>query len=89
MGIVYWICIPIRKADFTPSFKVGNFNFLEPAAASECIFADRGDGVADAHRRQAAAFIECIVADRGDGVWNLHRSQAAAAIEYMRFQLLY
>ena len=32
MGIIYWICCLIRKADFTPSFKVGNFNFLESAA---------------------------------------------------------
>ena len=33
MRIIYWIYIHIIKADFTPSFKVGNFNFLEPTAA--------------------------------------------------------
>ena len=80
MGITYWICILIKKADFTPSFKVGNFNFFEPATAIECIFADFGDGVTDAHRSQAAAFIECIFADRFDGVGNLHRFQTPAAI---------
>ena len=45
MGIIYWICLRIIKADFTPSFKVGNFNFFESAAAIECIFADRGDKI--------------------------------------------
>ena len=68
MGIIYWICIHIRKADFTPSFKVGNFNFFESAAFTEGIFADSGDGVADAHRSQAAAAIEGMFADFGDGV---------------------
>ena len=43
--------------------------------------ADRGDGIADAHRSQAAAARECLFADRGDGIWYLHRSQAAAAKE--------
>ena len=78
MGIIYWICPLIIKVDFTPSIKVRNFNFLEPAAAQECLFADRFDGVGNLHRCQAAAAPECIVADRGDGVGNLHRSQAAA-----------
>ena len=58
MGIIYWICITIIKADFTPSFKVGNFNFFESAAAIEGIGADFGDGVADARRSQAAAVFE-------------------------------
>ena len=49
MGIIYWICFPIRKADSTPSFKVGNFNFLETAAALEGRIVDRSDGVSDAH----------------------------------------
>ena len=48
MGIRCWICIPIIyipiiKADFTPSFKVGNFNFFEPAAFIEGIFANFGN----------------------------------------------
>ena len=81
MGIICWIYRRIIKADFTPSFKVGNFNFFESAAASECIVADFGDGVPDAHRSQAAAENECIVADRGNGVGYLHRSQAAAVRE--------
>ena len=81
MGIIYWICRHIRKADFTPSSKVGKFNFLEPAAAQECIVADRGDGVPDAHRSQAATVIESIFANCGDGVADAHRSQAAAAQE--------
>ena len=68
MGIIYWICLRIIKADFTPSFKVGNFNFFESAAFTEGIFADSGDGVADAHRSQAAAAIEGMFADFGDGV---------------------
>ena len=57
MGIIYWICCLIRKADFTPSFKVGNFNFLESAAFIECIFTDFSDGVPDANRSQVAAAI--------------------------------
>ena len=81
MGKIYWICIRIIKADFTPSFKVGDFNFFEPGTFIECIFADRGDGVPDGHRSQATAAIKCLAADFGDGVWNLHRSQAAAVRE--------
>ena len=72
MGIIYWICYRIRKADFTPSFKVGNINFLEPAAARESIFANCGDGVPDAHRSQAATVIESIFANCGDGVADAH-----------------
>ena len=81
MGIICWICFRIRKADFTPSFKVGNFNLFESVATIECIFVDRGDGVADAHRSQAAAATEGIVVDIFDGVGNHHRCQAAAVSE--------
>lgn len=81
MGIICWICTYIIKADFTPSFKVGNFNFLKSAAALEGIAADRGYGVWNHHRSQAAAAIEGIVADIGDGVGNFHRCQTAAVRE--------
>ena len=71
----------IIKADFTPSFKVGNFNFLELNAAQECFTVDRSDGVGYIYRHQAGAGIECAAADRGDGIGYFNRCQAAAAIE--------
>ena len=71
MRIICWICIPIRKADFTPSFKVGNVNFFESVAATEGIGVNFGDGVADAHRSQASAASECRVADRGHSTASL------------------
>lgn len=80
MGIIYWICIHIIKADFTPSFKVGNVNFFESVAAIEGIGADFGDGVGYLNRCQSAAVNECTDADRGDGVADAHRRQAAAVI---------
>ena len=49
--------------------------------AREGIAADRGDGVGNHHRCQAAAVTEGFDADRAYGVGNHHRGQAAAVTE--------